>query len=289
MKTTKNKNLVVFNTPTDFDLSVFDNIKGKQKYHKTLFLIHQINLFTNSDGVFRIYKKAYYQLLGLSPHELNDLLNLLIDLNLIEHVYKGNTFTNRLSEYRFLVPFAPESGIKHQYDAEEDKCPEFIKKLIADEWKVLPTEKSSYVRVVKEEIKSKSDSNLVSQLQKENEQLKAKITALEALISVSVSSPVNEEIIDPTPLFAQSVKVPDPDVVFEDLDVLELKLKTKTYYFMGYSIIKDMVIDDDDEAILLNKLMGFKDGDKQCLIYNNRNVKLNKVQVGNEVMVQLEA
>lgn len=205
----KNKNLVVLNTPANFDLSIFDNFKNTENYHKVIFLIHQIDYYTHSEGVFKIHKESYYQFLGINNHQLNKLLGLLInEAKLIEHIYTGNSFTGRLSEYKFLDPFNPETGVKHQYDVEDDKCPEFIKKWVADGFRVLPTEKSAYKRIKKEvkkpKVKTTTDSILVQQLIEENEKLKIEIASLrqplvspEAIvrdeeISIEVISPISE-------------------------------------------------------------------------------------------------
>jgi|GEM_PF-6506238 hypothetical protein len=309
----KNKNLVVLNTPANFDLSIFDNIKKTENYHKVIFLINQIDHFTNSKGVFKINKKAYYQMLGINNSQLNKLLGLLInEAKLVEHLYTGNSFTGRLSEYKSIEPFDIETSIKHQYDVTDRKCPEFIKKWVANDYRVLPTEKSSYVKPDKEaKIKSKSDSNLIKQLQVQNEQLIAEIASLKAQLSnsnisigevdaVSVvvsndefkSAKSDNKFNKNTPdvnMCEAHLNIENEEKANNNLDVYTLKLTTKTYYFMNHKIILNATTDEDDEAILINKLQDHKDGDDQSLVYNGKTIKFNKGRVANEIMIQLVA
>ena len=128
----KNTTKVVLNTPIDLDLAQFGAINHTKNIHKLIWLIHQINKYTLSDGKLKMHKQTYYKFLGLAPKDLNKYLNILKGAGLIEQTKVGNNISETLSEFVFLNTFEPLSGNKHTYDVTNTKCPLFIRKWVAD-------------------------------------------------------------------------------------------------------------------------------------------------------------
>lgn len=186
MSQTKDLNNVVLNTPSNFNLSIFD-VKGNATKHKLIFLIHQINHWTVKDKTCKMYKKAYYETLGLSPNKLNELLNLLIQHGLIEQLSIGYSKEGEngkrefaYSQFRMVEPFKIESSTEHQYYANTKGCPKFINIVVANEWKILPKAKSLFkpVEAAKHLISIDTLPEVIA-LRKENARLQDMVNALQ--------------------------------------------------------------------------------------------------------------
>jgi hypothetical protein len=285
---------VKLNTPNELNFNDTFGTLPKAKQHQIRLIIHQINHFTIKNGHLGLYHKAYFQFLGCTSKELTQILDLLVQKDIITRLNRGSNLTNQVSKYIMNKPFSIEDSVTTIYDPTVKGTPLFIKKFIADDGKVLSRLESKFVK--QKSISTTSvKRNEVTSLKNRVKELEAELAALRASIASADKVVLNENIIESTSVFAvpsENVYTSNTTAIevepsFDDLDIYSRKLSTKNFYFMNYSIVKNTVVDEDDEAALLDKLTCASYGDSQCFIYNGKNIKFNKGHVDNDIMIEL--
>ncbi|MFW0718691.1 hypothetical protein [Pedobacter sp. N23S346] len=200
------KTTLVFNTPKCFDFDAFGKFGyTKANKAKLIFLIHQINYWSQNGGDYNLHYKAHYEMLGLSPNDLQSFLSMLVSQKIITLSSAYNNGQNggvkKCNHYKIIKPFSyqlnAENVDKHFFNLEDKRCPLFIKKFVGDDFKVCCTEYSNSAKELKtlkslKPLKKVSKSStpdekdlIIAQMAKEIELLKAALKGLSNNTSVA--------------------------------------------------------------------------------------------------------
>lgn len=234
-----NYSYVTINTPKSFDLSQLN--LSKSKIEKAKFLIHQINFFTKRYGFFKIYKKAYYEFLGLSPNDLNVILDLLIGFKLIELIKQGNGITHTLTQYKFIDTYELEDSNSFQYQLDNPKTPLFLQRWFADGFKVKTKLETKFFKPAKQSsnrIKTfknedKSLQSIVDQQADKIAQLEAELTTLKTLMAATNQQASSLDKIDPVAANEVAEQVVQPTVATQ----YEFEIYNVKYVVEGWDLI----------------------------------------------------
>lgn len=196
------KTTLVFNTPKGFDFDAFGKFGyTKANRAKLIFLIHQINYWSQNGGHYNLHYKAHYEMLGLSPNDLQSFLRMLVSQKIITLLSAYNNGQNggvkKCNHYKIIKPFSyqdnAENVDKHFFNLEDKRCPLFVKKFVGDDFKVCCTEYSKSAKELKtlkalKPLKKVSKSStpdekdlIIKQQANEIELLKAELAALKGL------------------------------------------------------------------------------------------------------------
>jgi len=265
--------------------------------------------------VFKICKEGNYQvnvrnhsdMLAFNTGTMTDILSKLRTKLIIttDGDYSIGGFSN---SYRLMKKYDCESEDNYKvfYYPSRMKLPIWVQQYIYDGYTVYSKEYSKFRNQKKSEALTYDEqTKLIKRLQAEITSLRAQLLQSNASVAEDISTavgalfkPVKTDNIynnvkpDVTMCEAHSdieSDVIDAEDINKELDVYTLPLKNKTYYFMNHKIILNATTDEDDEAILINKLQDHKDGDDQSLVYNGKTIKFNKGRIANEIMIYLVA